>query len=256
MTRDIRNDMLQFLRDKLFAGGLVYNSYNTLPGWATVAPVQQLMMEAAKRNTRGSGAVIDEALATLNTMTENKSAFIMQNPGMKARLERMAKQDRSYLAHEFMNVGWEPLYITNVMASFSEAKLTYVGSASLPENRIDLCVPQGLRPMVQAAPDVAMRELLKDYIVNKQFRRDVYVKGPQQVSPRDQRQRFNDLAFAKTLMAKEQTEKFQLPIGEITPKKELSPPCSTRWATMCAPAARSLPPAKRRAFATRTSSCW
>jgi SAM-dependent methyltransferase len=220
VTQEIRNDMLQFLRDKLLAGGLVYNSYNTLPGWAAVAPIQHLMMEAAKRNTRGSGAVIDESLTMLNTMTEQKSPFIMQNPGMKNRLERMQKQDRAYLAHEFMNVGWEPLYVTDAMNNFAEAKLTYVGSASLPENRIDLCVPQGLRPMVQAAPDVAMRELLKDYIVNKQFRRDVYVKGPQQLSQRDQRQRFNDLAFVRTLMAKELPEKFQLPIGEITPKKE------------------------------------
>ena len=79
------------------------------------------MMESAKRSSRGSGAVIDESLTLLNTLAENKSAFVMQNPGMKSRLERMAKQDKAYLAHEFMNVGWEPLYVTDAMTSFSEA---------------------------------------------------------------------------------------------------------------------------------------
>lgn len=39
---------------------------------------------------------------------------------------------------------------------------------------------------VSAAPDVTMRELLKDYATNKQFRRDIYVKGPQLLPQREQ----------------------------------------------------------------------
>ena len=132
----------------------------------------------------------------------------------------MGKQDKVYLAHEFINEGWEALYVTQTMANFAEAKLTFIGSASLIENRIDLCVPKDLQESVREAPDVGMRELLKDYVVNKQFRRDVYIKGPQQLSPRDQRQRFAEIAFATAWMNKEFPEKFQLPIGELAPKKE------------------------------------
>jgi hypothetical protein len=65
-----------------------------------------------------------------------------------------------------------------------------------------------------------MRELLKDYIVNKQFRRDLYIKGPQKISLREKRQRFDDTPFVKSLMATTFPGKFQLPIGEATPKKE------------------------------------
>jgi len=217
---EVRSEIHQFIRDKLLAGGLVYNSYNTLPGWATAAPIQHLIMEQAQRSTRDSIKVIDDAFALLNSLVEHKSAFATQNPGIKARLDRMSKQDKGYLAHEFVNKGWEALYITQAMASFAEAKLTYVGSASLIENQIDLCVPKDLQGIVRDAPDIGMRELLKDYIVNKQFRRDVYVKGPQQLSPRDQRQRFSEIAFANVWMTKDFPEKFQLPIGEIAPKKE------------------------------------
>jgi SAM-dependent methyltransferase len=216
----VRGDIHQFIRDKLLAGGLVYNSYNTLPGWATAMPIQHLIMEHAQRSTRDSIKVVDEAFALLNSLVEHKSAFVMQNPGVKARLERMGKQDKVYLAHEFINEGWEALYVTQAMANFAEAKLTYVGSASLIENRIDLCVPKDLQGIVGNAPDIGMRELLKDYVANKQFRRDVCVKGPQQLSQRDQRQRFAELAFADTTTGKELPEKFQLPIGEIALKKE------------------------------------
>jgi SAM-dependent methyltransferase len=216
----VRNDIHQFIRDKLLAGGLVYNSYNTLPGWATAAPIQQLIMELARRSTRDSVKVVEEALTLLNALVQHKSAFATQNPGVKTRLERMAGQDKGYLAHEFVNQGWEALYVTQVMANFAEAKLTYIGSANLVENRIDLCVPKDLQDVVRNAPDVAMRELLKDYVVNKQFRRDLYVKGPQQLSARDQRRRFVELGFIGAWMSKDFPEKFQLPIGEIAPKKE------------------------------------
>jgi SAM-dependent methyltransferase len=216
----VRSDIHQFIRDKLLAGGLVYTSYNTLPGWATAMPIQRLIMEQARRSTRDSIKVVEEAFALLNTLVQHKSGFVMQNPGVKARLERMGKQDKVYLAHEFINQGWEALYVTQTMANFTEAKLTYVGSASLIENRIDLCVPKDLQDIVRNAPDAGMRELLKDYVVNKQFRRDVYVKGPQQLSSRDQRQQFTEIAFAASWMNKELPEKFQLPIGDIAPKKE------------------------------------
>jgi hypothetical protein len=217
---EIRNEMHHFLRDKLLAGGLVYNSYNTLPGWASSGPVHHLAMQTARRSSRDSVGVMDQTIKTLAALVQNKSAFITQNPGLKGRIELMEKQDKTYLAHEFVNEGWQPLYVTEAIANFAEAKLTYIGSANLLENRLDLSVPRDLLPLVRDAPDDAMRELLKDYIVNKQFRRDLYIKGPQKIALREKRQRFNDTPFARTLMSSNVPKKFQLPIGEATPRKD------------------------------------
>jgi SAM-dependent methyltransferase len=215
----IRQDIHKFIHDKLTAGGLVYNSYNTLPGWASVVPIQHLLMEVANRSPRDSIAAVKEGCELLNTLSEKNAAFVAHNPGIKARIDAMKKLDAAYLAHEYLNTGWQPLFITDVMANFAEAKLTYIGSAALTENRLEFCVPKDLHALVGAAPDVGMRELLKDYIVNKQFRRDLYVKGPQLLSPREQRLEFEKLTFAATLQGK-LPEKFRLPFGEVTPKKE------------------------------------
>jgi hypothetical protein len=107
-----------------------------------------------------------------------------------------------------------------VIRDFSEAKMTYAGSATLVENRIELSIPKNLQPMVRAASDVAMRELLKDYAVNKQFRRDIYVKGLQSISQQEQLRRFRDTIFALAAPAKKLPEKYTMPVGEITPKPE------------------------------------
>jgi len=220
VERAVRADICDFIREKLLAGGLLFNSYNVLPGWAMATPIQHLLMEVARRSPRDSIAALKEGYELLRTLNEKSSGFVTQNPGIKARIENMGKQDQSYLVHEFLNAGWEPLYITDVMANFAEAKLTYVGSAALLENRIDLCVPRDLQPMVNAAPDLAMRELLKDYAVNKQFRRDIYMKGPQLLPQQEQRQRFREVGFTLATMAKDLPEKFAFPVGELTPKRE------------------------------------
>lgn len=217
----VRDDIHRFLREKLVAGGLVYNSYNALPGWAIAAPIQYLVLEAAGRSRRGSVAVVTEAFDLLKKLADGDAAFVKQNPGVKARLQRMAKQDRVYLAHEFVNAGWQPLYVTQTMANFSESKLTYIGSASLLENSLEFAIPKNLRAIVEAASDVGMRELLKDYIVNKQFRRDLYLKGPQNLTAREQRNFFQKLAFARTQMTADLPEKFQAPIGEISIKRDV-----------------------------------
>jgi SAM-dependent methyltransferase len=216
----VRTDIHDFVREKLLAGGLFYISYNTMPGWATVAPIQRLIMEVGERSSRDSIAVIEEAQNLLKSLIDHSSAFVTQNPGVKTRLERIAKQDKSYLAHEFLNSGWQPHFVTDVITNLSESKLTYAGSASLLENRIDLCVPKNLQEIVRNAPDVPMRELLKDYAINKQFRRDIYIKGPQSLTIREQRQRIGELAFASTLMVKNLPKKLQIPVGEVTIKPE------------------------------------
>jgi SAM-dependent methyltransferase len=217
---EVRRQILDFVREKLVSGGLVFVSYNCMPGWTAVLPIQRLMMELGERSSRQSIAVIDESLDLLKKLVEHSSAFIAQNPTMKTRIEKMGKQDRSYLAHEFFNEGWMPTYITDVIKEFGSAKATYVGSASIAENRPDLSAPRDLIPLIRNAPDIGMQELLKDYAINKQFRRDIFVKGPQRLNAREQRQKLSEMVFVKAQMSDSVPEKFQLPIGELKPKPE------------------------------------
>lgn len=218
---EVKHQILDFVREKLVSGGLVYVSYNCMPGWAPVGPMQRLLKEVGDRSTRQSVSVIDEGMDLLKKLVDHSSAFIAHNPTIKTRIEKMGKQDKVYLAHEFLNSGWHPIYITDAMKDFATAKTTYVGSASIAENRVDLSAPRDLIPVIRNAPDVAMQELLKDYAINKQFRRDIYIKGPQRLNAREQRQKLGEMVFAKTQMSDVVPEKFQLPIGELKPKPEI-----------------------------------
>jgi hypothetical protein len=123
--------------------------------------------------------------------------------------------------------------------------LTYIGSATIGENRLDLCVPKGLHQLVRSAPDVALRELYKDYVLNKQFRRDIYLKGPIALSGREQRQRLDGTSFVYTFGRDEMPEKWQVPIGEFTPNPKIAEEVAIRLRKGSATGAELIEIAKR-----------
>jgi hypothetical protein len=217
--RDIRADIVAFLAAKLAPGGLAYVSYNTLPGWAAAAPIQRLFKEYADRAAGDSLAKIAGGRAALKTLADKSAGYVAQNPLARQRLQAMARQDPHYLVHEFLHESWEPIYVTDAFAALAEAKLTYAGSANIAENRLMLCVAKDLIELVESAPDAALRELLKDYAVNKQFRRDVYVKGPRRLSGEKARKRYKELVFALTALPEPLPEKWRIPSGEAKLKE-------------------------------------
>ena len=132
----VRNDIIEFMRVRLVPGGLAYVSYNTLPGWAVLAPVQHILKEYAGHAAGDSLARIEKGIAVLKMLADKSSAYVARNPSVKARVEAFDNEDQRYLAHEFLNDNWQPIYITDALESLAEAKLTYVGSATIGENRL------------------------------------------------------------------------------------------------------------------------
>src|SRR5690606_20720849 len=107
-------------------------------------------------------------------------------------------------------------YVDEAMAMLAEAKLSYVGSATIGENRPELCVPQDLAALVQSAPDTPLRELLKDFASNKQFRRDVYIKGANRTPGRDALKRLDEIVGGLVDPGRAQATVWPVPAGSAT----------------------------------------
>lgn len=217
----VRRDIVDFIRGKLVPGGISYVSYNTRPGWSVIEPIQHLLKEYGDRNTGDSLARLQNARTALLALAKSSAGYVTQNPAVKARIEAIGAQDLNYLAHEFFHEHWTPIYVTDAFRDFAEAKLTYVGSANVTENRLTFSVPQDMMALVSAAPDMPLREQLKDYAINKQFRRDVYVKGPMRLTGPQLRQKWSRLVFYRATVLRELPEVWRIPAGEARLKPEL-----------------------------------
>ncbi len=172
--------IVDFARRKLKAGGVLYVSYNTQPGFATMIPMRNLMTQhAAVLAPPGAGVVakVDGAIAFANKLMATNPLFTRANPQIAERLKKMADYDRHYLAHEYFNRDWLPMSFADMADWLSPAKLDFACSAAYSELVPVLNLSADQQALLNELPDPVFRESVFDFMICQQFRRDYWVKG-------------------------------------------------------------------------------
>jgi hypothetical protein len=185
-----------------------------MPGWAAKAPLRQLLAERHRGQGQPTPAAIDEALAFARRMRDAGAAYFQVSPLIGMHLESIAGMSRNYLAHEYFNRDWSPSYHAEVASDLAAAKLTFAAPSALAEQIDHLSLGDKAQELLQEVADPAARETLRDYFVNRQFRRDIFVRGGRQLSAREREERL--LATRVALVTPVLPAKVRFPLGEVT----------------------------------------
>ncbi|KPF82565.1 hypothetical protein IP70_21540 [alpha proteobacterium AAP38] len=177
ISQENRQAIVRFIARHLKPGGAVYISYNTMPGWASIMPLRQLLVQQAATSTGPIVPRIDQALAFATKLMDGKARYFTANPVLKERVEQLQKQPRQYLAHEYMNRDWTPFYFADVVNELSDAKLGWTASANLTDHVENISLAPDHQAILNEIGDAVRRESIRDYLVNQQFRRDIFVRG-------------------------------------------------------------------------------
>ena len=172
-----RRHILEFIRQRLKPGGLVYMSYNALPGLAQVAPLQRLLLEHGKL---GAGDRIERVKRSVEFATRLQKAgatYFAASPLAKSRLDSFARLDARYLAHEYYNDNWSLFYHADVARDMAAARLSYAGSGNFIDNFQQFSLRPELAAIVAEVADPALAETVKDFARGTVFRRDVFIRG-------------------------------------------------------------------------------
>lgn len=184
-----RSVIADFIRRKLKVGGVLYISYNTLPGWAAFAPMRHLMTRHADViGAEGHGIVsrINGALDFAEKLLATNPAYARANPQIADRLKKIKDQSRHYLAHEYFNRDWHPMHFGTMAEWLEPAKVSYACSAGYLDHIDVLNLTQEQQAFLAEIPDAMFRESARDFMVNQQFRRDYWVKGPRKLTVLEQ----------------------------------------------------------------------
>lgn len=213
-----RQVIVDFVRRKLKVGGVLYVSYNTLPGWATFAPMRHLMTEHAEvLGAEGRGIVsrIDGAMDFAEKLLATNPLYSRANPQVGDRLKKMKEHSRHYLAHEYFNRDWHPMHFASMAKWLEPAKVQFACSA----NPLDLIDAINLTPEQQAflaeIPDLMFRQTTRDFMVNLQFRKDYWVKGVRKLSPLSQAEALRQIRVILTSPRGDVALKVTGALGEI-----------------------------------------
>jgi SAM-dependent methyltransferase len=227
ISAENQRHIVEIIRSRLKPGGIVYVSYNCMPGWAAFAPVQRLMREFASRRPGRSDQNVLAALAFVNELGAKGARYFKPNEPVARNLARMAEKDRTYLAHEYLNEHWEALYHIDVARQMSDARLEYVGSATISDNVIALTAPPEIAAMLPSG-DPAMAETIKDFTANRQFRRDLYVRGPVRLTGQQFVHELGAVRFTLTIAPERATLKLATAAGELKSNALLVEPLLAR----------------------------
>ena len=193
-----RAEIVDFIRRKLKIGGVLYISYNTLPGWSSFAPMRHLMTEHAEiigAEGRGIVSRINDALEFSEKLIQTNPLYTRANPHIADRIKRISEQNRHYLAHEYFNRDWHPMHFATMADWLEPAKVQYACSAHTLDHIDAINLTPDQQAFLAEIPDVMFRESVRDFMVNQQFRRDYWVKGVRKLTPLEQIEQLRQQRF-------------------------------------------------------------
>ena len=210
-----RQRVVDFLRSQLKPGGVVYMSYNSLPGWSTHAPLRQLLSSYADTQSGSLEERADRAIRFVESLKTSGASFFEANPSAKDFFDYICTLPRNYVIHEFFNRDWTLFYHAEVVRNLAAAKLSFVGSAHFADNQDMLRFSAPLQQVLDGVADRVMRETVKDFSVAPLLRRDVFTRGRQRISPAAQLENVGKTVFALVVPQARIERKAFFPIGEV-----------------------------------------
>ena len=227
ISDDNRAVIVDFIRKKLKVGGVLYISYNTLPGLGTFAPMRHLMTEHAEIiGADGMGIVsrINGALDFTEKLLATNPLFVRANPLVNEKITQIKSQNRHYLAHEYFNRDWHPMHFATMAKWLEPAKLTYACSAQYLDSVDAVNLTPEQQTFLKEIHDPMFKQTVRDFMVNQQFRKDYWIKGPRRLTPLEQSLILREQRFLMTAYRPDVTLKIKGSLGEATlPEKVYAP---------------------------------
>jgi len=210
-----REDLRLFIDRHLAPGGLVYLSYNAMPGWAADLPFQYLVNALAQVTSGDSIARFAAAEMTLRQLSAVGVPALNISPIFSRELTRQHRRlPPSYFAHEYLAGAWQPRYVTEVRAELATIDLQPIGSATFADNFDSFVLRNAQRAALAEIENDDLRELTRDYMLLQRFRRDVFSRDPTGLSESEQRRALLRRRFA--LMRPESAVTYSMPTAAGT----------------------------------------
>ncbi|NTW55481.1 MAG: methyltransferase [Chlorobiaceae bacterium] len=222
-----RHVIVDFIRRKLKVGGVLYISYNTMPGWAAFAPIRHLMnLHAEIIGADGKGILnrVDSAIDFTEKLLATNPLYSRVNPQIPERIKNLTGQNRQYLAHEYFNKHWYPMHFSTMADWLEPAKLQYAVSANFLDHIDMLHMSMDQQAFINGIPDPILRQSVRDFMVNQQFRKDYWVKGARRLTSLEQAETLRGLKVILTGHRPDIEMKVTGALGEASLNEEIYNP--------------------------------
>ncbi len=177
ISKFVRKKVVEILKKVVVPGGIVYISYNAMPGWMTGTILRELLRSYYKVSNLPALQAVEKGFELAKALLEANAQVFVAYPNLKNRLEMAMRHNRNYVVHEYINEAHKIFWVQEVIEEMLEGKLYFAGSATLIENYLPRLLPDPMEKIVNQFSNPAFRLFLIDLLINQSFRKDLYQKG-------------------------------------------------------------------------------
>lgn len=222
-----RKIISRFIAEKLNVGGVLYISYNSEPGRTAIRPFRDLM-EWHSRSMFAPHAPlskkIENSISFMEKLLSVEPAYSTAHPHVSKSFQDIINKDTNYLAHEYFNADWTPMSIKELSEYLIRGKLQFAASASPKELLPYLNFTQDQLQLIESINEPIFKEYVKDFCINQDFRRDLWIKGGRRLSKAERDAEM--LALTVTLVTPAKNIKFETEtiLGKVSLNKNIYQP--------------------------------
>ncbi|ENW99619.1 hypothetical protein F900_02424 [Acinetobacter modestus] len=147
-------------------------------------------------------AANNEALKFSDELLKQNPIFAQRNPNALQKVADLKQQNPNYLIHEYLNQDWQCFSFQQIVRILDEIKLSYAGSTDLSTHLDNINFSEEHQQFLAEIEHPIFKEQCHDYFANTQFRRDLFIRGKNNLTPLQIQERLRNKAFV-LLIAKE-----------------------------------------------------
>ena len=218
--------VLKFIRKYLKPNGIVYISYNCLTGWAANMPIRELFHSHFKFNSKSHNPLqkVKDSLNFSEALLQQEPNFAKRNPNALNKVLELKKQNPNYLIHEYLNQDWQCFSFQQIIKVLEEIKLSYASSSDLNIHLDNINFSEQHQQFINAIEHPIFKEQCRDYFANTQFRRDLFVRGKNTLTPLQIQEKFRKISFVLLTSAKDIPTTIQGYLGQFNLIQEIYKP--------------------------------
>jgi methyltransferase-like protein/2-polyprenyl-3-methyl-5-hydroxy-6-metoxy-1,4-benzoquinol methylase len=170
----VRDNIMRVCRELMSEQGLAVISYNTLPGWAAIKSIRDMMLyHTAQFGTPAEKAT--QAKQLLQFLYESTPSESPYNKLIEAEKDMLDKTNETYLLHDHLEEENTAFYLHDFVQHANSHDLIYVGDVALSTMFAGNLPPEAMEKL-QAIKDIVRQEQYMDFVRNRRFRHTILCK--------------------------------------------------------------------------------
>lgn len=217
---DSRAALETFVGNRLRTGGLFYLSYNAQPRWSSAEPIRKLLNELMMQRRDPSDVALRRSLETFDALADGRAGWFAESQRQIDELvgKRWRGRPQWWLdsVHEYGGLHWAAWYHCDVRRHLeADLGLSYVSTTDYARAWADSGGTRALEGDLATVDEPALRETLRDYVVQPLLRQEIYVRGTAPLTSVDRQREIDEVRVALLADPDRVSPEVQLPLGPV-----------------------------------------